>query len=76
MPIQNPRMVGTSQGTNLGREDGELAIDSTSENTESEPCSSCLDIFARRNQIESKYMYILEQHTTKKQREEKPDTKK
>lgn len=53
------------------REGGELAMDSTSEDTDTKPCSSCLNMFARRNQIESKYMYILEQHTTKKQREER-----
>jgi hypothetical protein len=37
MCVQNLRMAGTSHSTNLGRENGELAIDSTSENTDTEP---------------------------------------
>lgn len=70
MCVQNPRMSGTSHGTNLGREDGELVTDSTSGDIDTEPSSSCLDILARRNQIENKSKCILVQHTTRKPREE------
>lgn len=52
-------MAGTSHGTNLGKEDGELVTDSTLENIDTEPSCSCLDILARRNQTENKSKCIL-----------------
>lgn len=75
MCVQNPRMAGTSHGTNLGREDGELVTDSTSEDIDTEPSSSCLDILARRNQTENKSKCILVQHTTQGRSQLHSDTK-